>query len=487
MAAPAKAAAESGGNCVLEPDAACEGGAVRNIFDESEADRRLTWRQWAREQCNKANVSNVATCIVTIVGLVLVFKFGKDKLYAHATLSAGLFGLAGGVTNAIAVKMLFDTMYVAPGVPLVGSGIIEIKFKDIRRTLKNTMMKSFFVLDYMKGYIRQAVAKLPNELAIFLASDNFESLLSGALEKAASSEALKDVPAELRPLCHVLLEDLFLHWGQESTASTAETEASASKAGTEAEAMPSLEFLRPHLSQAAKTAAPLLQEQFPRLVASPAVLPLLRKEAEDGIRSSMEAQDPLDLSSCGGQARQRLRRSAADAVVGYLVSDAFPSMVQRAVSQLDFEQVLLAVANSDELSSAVDQVVRSKLGETERKADFCRRGLTALQRVLEERPEDKSAPWPPQMPLPVAKSVVGVLFETATPEMGKLPSMLQEKHVHMLRVQIDQLLEERLQSMSQKVVKRMVEDVMRAHCQWLVVWGNVFGGIIGLISALCGY
>ena len=33
----------------------------------------------------------------------------------------------------------------------------------------------------------------------------------------------------------------------------------------------------------------------------------------------------------------------------------------------------------------------------------------------------------------------------------------------------------------------MVEDVLRAHLSWLVVWGSVFGGCIGVISEAVGY
>jgi len=30
-------------------------------------------------------------------------------------------------------------------------------------------------------------------------------------------------------------------------------------------------------------------------------------------------------------------------------------------------------------------------------------------------------------------------------------------------------------------------QVIREHLGWLVVWGNVFGAVIGLVSALFGY
>ncbi len=51
-----------------------------------------------------------------------------------------------------------------------------------------------------------------------------------------------------------------------------------------------------------------------------------------------------------------------------------------------------------------------------------------------------------------------------------------------LRTQVDQLLETKLEELTPEVVKRMMEKVMRKHLGWLIVWGNVFGGLIGLAS-----
>lgn len=499
----------------LASDSATEGGGKattsRNIFDEGSVLKKVTWSQWLKQECNKANFSNLLTFLVTAVGLVLRITQGKDDLFARCVLSAGLFGFSGGVTNAIAVKMLFDKIYVAPGVSLIGSGIIENKFKEIRTTLKNTMMKSFFVLDYMKGYIERAVPKVSLELQSFVSSADFESLLSTALEKALSSEAVKDVPEEMRPLCSVLLEDFSQHMSN-GVQSTSEDDVGE---------IPSVACLKPHLALVAKIAAPILQEQMPRVATSPSVLPLLRKEAEASIRSSIEAQGPLPpttpadacfscsgtpvrhmldgspdaavpeaptahQSTWGSQFYHSLKHSVADKAVGYVINDEFPTKVHRAVSKVDVEPLLLAAANSDEFTVAIDKYVRSKVGNSWRRADFFRRTLTALQHLLEDSPGSKT--WPPHIPLSLAKITVTSLFDAAVPHLEKsVPLLVTEENVHRMRVQIDKLLEERLQSMSKAVVKRMVEDVMRQHCQWLIVWGNVFGGMIGVISTLCGY
>jgi hypothetical protein len=64
----------------------------------------------------KGNISNMITFAILIVGLVLRALYDRNtsnKLGAEVGkyfLAFGLFGFAGGVTNWLAVKMLFEDM-----------------------------------------------------------------------------------------------------------------------------------------------------------------------------------------------------------------------------------------------------------------------------------------------------------------------------------------------------------------------------------------
>ncbi len=42
---------------------------------------------------------------------------------------------------------------------------------------------------------------------------------------------------------------------------------------------------------------------------------------------------------------------------------------------------------------------------------------------------------------------------------------------------------ERLEELDAKMVKNLVQNMMKEHLGWLVVWGGFFGGLIGLIGA----
>lgn len=59
--------------------------------------------------------------------------------------------------------------------------------------------------------------------------------------------------------------------------------------------------------------------------------------------------------------------------------------------------------------------------------------------------------------------------------------------VDKLRVELELLMDEKLQYLTPEKVKEILEHVIREHLGWLVVWGNFFGGLIGVIAVIAGY
>jgi uncharacterized membrane protein YheB (UPF0754 family) len=51
---------------------------------------------------------------------------------------------------------------------------------------------------------------------------------------------------------------------------------------------------------------------------------------------------------------------------------------------------------------------------------------------------------------------------------------------------LDTLLRARLDEMTPEMVRDIMQRMIRNHLGWLVVWGGVFGGLIGLAAALAG-
>ena len=46
------------------------------------------------------------------------------------------------------------------------------------------------------------------------------------------------------------------------------------------------------------------------------------------------------------------------------------------------------------------------------------------------------------------------------------------------------IINSRLEELTPKMVKELVQNLIREHLGWLVIWGAVFGGLIGFISTL---
>lgn len=48
---------------------------------------------------------------------------------------------------------------------------------------------------------------------------------------------------------------------------------------------------------------------------------------------------------------------------------------------------------------------------------------------------------------------------------------------------LSSIVNKRLDELTPKMVKEMIQNIIREHLGWLVIWGAVFGGLIGLISS----
>ena len=57
----------------------------------------------------------------------------------------------------------------------------------------------------------------------------------------------------------------------------------------------------------------------------------------------------------------------------------------------------------------------------------------------------------------------------------------------MLTHQVEQIIDNRLQELTPEKVKDIVQNMIRKHLGWLVVWGGVFGGVIGLGVSIAEY
>ena len=122
---------------------------------------------------NKSLLSNLLAALLVLLGLLL-----QEPVRAYV-LNTGLYALSGGVTNWLAVYMLFEKV---PG--FYGSGVIPLRFEEFKLGIRRLIMEQFFNkadLDTLLNEAGDISAELARRLQLAIAKLDlevaFESLL----------------------------------------------------------------------------------------------------------------------------------------------------------------------------------------------------------------------------------------------------------------------------------------------------------------------
>ncbi|KAG9395625.1 hypothetical protein J8273_2820 [Carpediemonas membranifera] len=141
-----------------------------------------------RNLVTKGNIANGISFLVLVIGLILKFvPWVRHWFIVTLIFNAGLFGFSGGVTNSIAIKMLFDRVPF-----LIGSGIIPRKFKLIRTTIRNVIINTFFDTKFLADYVRRQsgimleAIDIEAKISALINSRRFDSLLDSMIAALSS-------------------------------------------------------------------------------------------------------------------------------------------------------------------------------------------------------------------------------------------------------------------------------------------------------------
>ena len=61
---------------------------------------------------------------------------------------------------------------------------------------------------------------------------------------------------------------------------------------------------------------------------------------------------------------------------------------------------------------------------------------------------------------------------------------IKNTDVELLILEAEKVITTKIDKLTPPMVKKIVQDMIKKHLGWLVVWGGVFGGIIGLIATI---
>lgn len=83
---------------------------------------------------------------------------------------------------------------------------------------------------------------------------------------------------------------------------------------------------------------------------------------------------------------------------------------------------------------------------------------------------------------PVQGKLKTVIQDTLSDEQLQKQVMDKFQNQGQFLSKIEGIVERRLEALTPKMVKNIIQKMIREHLGWLVVWGGVFGGLIGLVA-----
>ena len=127
---------------------------------------------------NKSLITNILALSLTIYGMF-------SPIYSTEIFMAGLFSLSGGLTNWLAIHMLFEK------VPLLyGSGVIPDRFEEFKQGIRELILTEFFSLSSINNFLENKVSLKKNDLSKELDYNLIFTKLTEAIEESSLGSML---------------------------------------------------------------------------------------------------------------------------------------------------------------------------------------------------------------------------------------------------------------------------------------------------------
>ncbi len=147
-----------------------------------------------------------------------------------------------------------------------------------------------------------------------------------------------------------------------------------------------------------------------------------------------------------------------------------PENMQRFLEQEEKKLELEPVIDKTDFSPAFDALARTVMESPFGGMLSMFGGEKAIEGLRE--------PFESKMKTAVKEIAKSEQFQSNLNEMLSHSSLSED-----LNVKIENAIDGRMQEMNAGMVKAMVQKIIAEHLGWLVLWGGVFGGLIGLLSA----
>lgn len=145
----------------------------------------------------------------------------------------------------------------------------------------------------------------------------------------------------------------------------------------------------------------------------------------------------------------------------------FQEEVNSAKKTIDFEKILNKTDFSPAYESLKESVMQSSFGGM--------LGMFGGEAALEPLRE----PFTKKLQASIISISASDAFQEVVNEALKSEDLSADVYEKLSRI-----VNLRLEELTPKMVKEIVQDMIKEHLGWLVIWGAVFGGVIGLFSSV---
>ena len=139
---------------------------------------------------NKSLLTNVISLLISVLGYF-------SPVHSELIFMTGMFALSGGITNWLAIHMLFDKVPF-----LYGSGVVPNRFEEFKVAIKSLIVDQFFTREHIKKIFKENTSQAAGKIADMVDFDRVFIGLTDAIESSQLGAMLKMVGGKeaLEPL-----------------------------------------------------------------------------------------------------------------------------------------------------------------------------------------------------------------------------------------------------------------------------------------------
>ncbi len=149
---------------------------------------------------NKSLLTNLLAGLLVVIGIVVPSP--SDVVFM-----TGLFALSGGLTNWLAVHMLFEKIPF-----LYGSGVVPTRFEEFKAGIKVLIIQEFFSREHVERFLSNADANFSERVLSGIDFDDVFEKLVDAIEESSLGKMLGMIGGRsgLLPLKEPVIKKLHL-------------------------------------------------------------------------------------------------------------------------------------------------------------------------------------------------------------------------------------------------------------------------------------